>query len=258
MIYQIYYDEKIVNASKNKNDHVQTFGVYKARMLPRLKNCLYDDQRKPNLTDHNTLCEWRVLYYIWKHYPSQWVGFTSWQHNQKGFFPKIENIDSSGIKSVLNDNPIEGFCVRSLPSLMIKKSGINHETTLRQQFVQWSLVEHVIGKQINDTRGMLKGRYHTAPYWDFIINAYRDIYGIDLQKEIDWIALGKVENLHTWCNAFVARWDYFDAYMRMFSPIVLGLLDYFGSHPTDLELSYICERLIIIYNYMRYSNNDFC
>jgi glycosyltransferase involved in cell wall biosynthesis len=100
-------------------------------------------------------------------------------------------------------------------------------------------------------------KYHSAPYWDFVMNQYHNLHGINLEKELDWKKLAKVDILHTWCNAFVARWEYFDEYMSQFSPIVLSMLDFFGSHPSDLELSYICERLIILFNYIRYSENKF-
>lgn len=257
MLYQIYYDDKIMNATMAPGQSIQPFGVHEAKSLPRQAHCLYDDERLPNLTEHNTLCEWRVLYYIWRHYPTQWVGFTSWQHDRKGFSPIIGNITTQWIQSAIKCNPISGFIVRPLYSVMIQTPDERDKLSLRQQFLQWSMIEHIIGKKIYDTRGMPLSRYHTAPYWDFVMNAYRDLYGVNLEKDLDWNSLAGVDDLHVWCNAFVAHWDYFNAYMKMFSPIALGLLEYFGSHPVDLELSYICERLIIIYNYIRYANNDF-
>jgi hypothetical protein len=257
MIYQIYYDDKIANVTQGKADCIQSFGVHKAKQSPRNALCLYDDEKRPNLTEHNTLCEWRVLYYVWKHHPAPWVGFTSWQHDQKGFFPPIEGIRVDWIDSTLKRAPITGFIVRPLHAVMVDNSGERLGRTLKDQFLQWSLLEHHIGKKINDKRSLPLGRYHTAPYWDFVMKAYHDMYAVNLEKELDWQGLGKVDALHTWCNAFVANWAYFDDYMTQFSPIALGLLHFFGSHPTDLELSYICERLIILHNYIRYSNNDF-
>jgi len=256
MIYQIYYDDRICQATANGSDCIKPFGVFKSLLLPRAKHALYDDEKNPNLTAHNTFCEWRVLYYIWKHFPSPWVGFTSWQHNLKGFLPPLDRITPGWIDAGLKTAPIKGFIVRPLHSVMVGPVDACILPTLKDQFLQWSLLEGTIGKRINDVRGMPMGRYHSAPYWDFVIKEYRRIYGADLADELDWVALGKIDALHTWCNAFIARWSYFDDYMKQFSPIALGLLDFFGSHPIDLELSYICERLIIIYNYIKYSNNE--
>ena len=92
MIYQIYYDQNSLESINHSNDAITPFGVYKARFLKRQSDHLYDDQKSPNLTTHNTLCEWRVLYYIWKHYPSPWIGFTSWQHDRKKFKPETNRI----------------------------------------------------------------------------------------------------------------------------------------------------------------------
>ncbi len=72
---------------------------------------------------------------------------------------------------------------------------------------------------------------------------------MDVEPYLDDLA--SVEYLHTFCHAFVARWEYFDDYLRHSYPIVMGLLERFGNHPTDLELSYVCERLLILHNYVR-------
>ncbi len=257
MIYQTFYDETSKQAVQNPPALIKPIGVYKARRIERVPEYLYDDEKRPNLTAHNTLCEWRTLFYIWKHYPDKWVGFTSWKHDRKGFAPSIDRLDERWVLQHLADKSIAGFMVRPLQALMIKDLDPELEPTLKSQFIQWSLVEDILEKKVNDTRSMPMGRFHNPVYWDFVMDEYRCVHGIDLARELDWVGLGRIDALHTWCNAFVARWDYFDDYMRHFSPIVMSLLEYFGSHPVNLELSYICERLIILFNYIRYSNNAF-
>jgi hypothetical protein len=139
--------------------------------------------------------------------------------------------------------------------LMIRNFDGYDSITLKSQFLQWSLVETALEMPMNDHRRLPLGKYHSPRYWDFVITRYQSYYGINLEKELDWRMLGKIRPLHTWCNAFICRWDYFDTYMTVFSPIVLDMLAHFGSHPSELELSYICERLIVIHNYIQFSNN---
>ncbi len=257
MIYQIFYDDNSLKAVQDSPASVMPVGVHEACRFPRVPEYVYDDEKYPNLTSHNTLCEWRVLYYIWNHYPDKWVGFTSWKHDRKGFAPAINRLGEQWALQNLAEKPISGFMVRPLQSVMIKDLDHRQEPTLKSQFIQWSLVEDLLQKKVHDTRSMPMGRYHRSIYWDFVMQGYRRVHGIDLEKELDWSSLGRIDFLHTWCNAFVAQWDYFDMYMRQFSPIVMSMLEYFGSHPVDLELSYICERLIILFNYIRYSDNAF-
>lgn len=257
MIYQIYYDEPSSRGICGSNPIVKPFGVFKAKQLPRNHRHIYDDQHSPNLTGHNTLCEWRVLYYIWKHHPSPWVGFTSWSHNQKHFYPAIESIEKDHCKSVLKHHNIAGFCLRPLHQLIHPDMVREFDCTLKIQFTQWSIMEKRDGRNYSDKRMLPLGKYHDIKYWNFVIREYLSLYGINLEKELDFVSLGTIQALHTWCNAFAVNWDYFDDYMTRFSPIVLSMLDYFGSHPTDLELSYICERLIILNNYIKYTQNEF-
>jgi hypothetical protein len=257
MIYQIFYDFNSRRHIQAVPGLVKPCGVYKACQLEHHPDYVYDDEKTPNLTEHNSLCEWRALYYIWRHYPSKWVGFTSWRHDQKGFMPAIANLKKSEIISILNRVPIAGFVVRPLADLMIRNFSESSAMTLRSQFLQWSLVETALDTPMNDQRRLPLGKYHSSQYWDFVIGRYQSYFGINLDKDLDWEALGKIRSLHTWCNAFVCHWEYFDKYMTAFSPIVLDMLDHFGSHPEELELSYICERLIIIHNYIQYSNDQF-
>lgn len=255
MIYQIFYDYQSLQQVNNHKGLIRPFGVHLARQQERRADYLYDDEKIPNLTEHNTLCEWRVLYYVWKHHPSEWVGFTSWRHDFKNFSPQIEHIDMPWVLSALKMFPIAGFAVRPLKELIVKNVVPYEEATLKSQFLQWSWIENKLGVRINDMRQMPMARFHSETYWNFVMQQFQSLYGVNLEKELDWDALGKIDKLHTWCNAFVARWAYFDDYMSTFSPIVLNMLDHFGSHPKDLELSYICERLIILHNYIRHANN---
>jgi hypothetical protein len=255
MIYQIFYDEKSLRSVDLAHRWIRPCGVHLARQLPRPAGYIYDDEALPNLTQHNTLCEWRVLYYVWKHHPSPWVGFTSWRHDAKHFRPQLMAIDETWLISSLNHSPITGLAVRPLRSLMLNQVAGKDDVTLKTQFLQWKIVESLSGVKLNDSRCMPLGKYHDLPYWDFVMQAFHRCYGIHLERELDWVSLGHVDRLHTWCNAFVARWDFFDNYMSLFTPIVMGLLEHFGSHPEDLELSYICERLIILHNYIQYSEN---
>lgn len=257
MIYQVYYDAHSYLGVDGSNSVVVPFGVFKARQLPRMHNHVYDDEKSPNLTDHNTLCEWRVLYYVWKHHAAQWVGFTSWSHNQKGFYPKIESVEGGQCERALRIHNIVGFCLRPLKSLIPADIASEFGITLKTQFLQWALAEQRNKLNIFDKRKMPLGKYHHLVYWDFVIQEYQSLYGINLERELDFRALGNVTALHTWCNSFICNWQYFNDYMKAFSPVVLGMLDHFGSHPTDLELSYICERLIILHNYIKYTNNEF-
>lgn len=257
MIYQIYYDKHSFGGICDLNSIIKPFGVFKAKQLPRNHKHIYDDQRSPNLTEHNTLCEWRVLYYIWNHYPSPWVGFTSWSHNQKRFYPAIEFIEKDHCESALKYHNIAGFCLRPLGNLIYPDMAREFGYTLKTQFNQWSIMEKRDGLNYSDRRMLPLGKYHDIKYWNFVIREYHTLYGINLEKELDFISLGTIPALHTWCNAFVAIWDYFDDYMTQFSPIVMSMLDHFGSHSTELELSYICERLIILHNYIKYTKNEF-
>lgn len=257
MIYQIYYDANSFKGVCDSNPIVTPFGVFKAKQHPRNPEHFYDDQRLPNLTAHNTLCEWRVLYYVWKHHPSPWVGFTSWAHNQKQFHPAIASVTKGHCESVLKHHNIAGFCLRPLRQLILPDVPSELDLTLKLQYNQWSLMEKRNGINYLDSRRLPLGKYHDIKYWNFVMEEYHTLYGINLEKELDFVFLGTIQALHTWCNAFVARWDYFDAYMTRFSPIVMAMLEHFGSHPTELELSYICERLIILHNYIKYANNEF-
>jgi hypothetical protein len=257
MIYQIYYDQDSFGGINLSNDVIIPFGVHNAKSLKR-QNChLYDDQKSPNLTEHNTLCEWRVLYYIWKHYPSPWIGFTSWQHDRKRFTPVTNSISRMLCDSALNHHNIVGFCIYPLKSLIAPTIAKHTKITLKAQFAQWHIAEDILGYKIPDNRNMAMCKYHDVTYWNFVIDEYRNLYGVNLEKDLDFISLGSIDKLHTWSNAFIAKWEYFNEYMTVFSPIVLSMLDHFGSHPKDLELSYICERLIILHNYIKYTNNEF-
>lgn len=257
MIYQVFYDQRSMQMVENSHECIIPCGVNDAQKFGKFHGAIYDNEKQPNLAEHNTLCEWRVLYYIWKNHPSNWVGFTSWQHNRKGFTPQTDKINESWVHAALEKSPIRGFISRSVKDVAIEGIDMHSGMTLMNQFLQWSQVESIINKKVYDTRKKAMGRFHTEPYWDFVINTYQRFYGPDLSRELDWNALGEVEKLHTWCNAFVAKWEYFDDYMKTFSPIVLSMLSYFGSHPVELELSYICERMIIIYNYIQYTNHAF-
>ena len=254
MIYQIFYDERSKHDLVIQPGLITPFGVHHARNLKRETDYIYDDELTPNLTEHNTLCEWRAMYYVWKHLHSNWVGFTSWGHDKKKFQPRLCEFTLQGIESVLSKYSLAGFCVVPVSSLILQPYRNCTLATLKNHFIQYYHINKDIPGSFLDSRGRQLGDYCNVIYWDFIINEFKKQYSIDLEQELDWVQLGKVAYLHTWCNAFVARWKYFDDYMRMFSPIVLAMLDHFGSHPTDLELSYICERLIIIYNYIQYSN----
>jgi hypothetical protein len=255
MIYQVFFDQNSADFIELQHRFITPCGVYKSREMDRIAGCIYDDEITPNLTSHNTLCEWRVLYYVWKHYPRNWVGFTSWRHNEKHFSPQLMAIDEKWLMSSLKKSPITGLAVRPLRSLLLNGIPKKAKATLKTQFLQWKFVESLAGAQLNDSRSIPLGKYHDSPYWDFVMQEFSRLYGIHLERELDWVSLGRLDRLHTWCNAFVSRWGYFDGYMAMFTPIVFGLLDRFGSHPTDLELAYICERLIILYNYIQYSEN---
>jgi hypothetical protein len=257
MIYQIYYDSHSSNGVVTDNPIVVPFGVFHARSLPRNIGHLYDDEQEPNLTDHNTLCEWRVLFYIWKHRPAPWVGFTSWAHNRKGFSPRIESVWEKQCEDVLKYHNIVGFYAKPLRLLISPDIGHEFGMTLKVQFTQWSILEEKT-KRVNVDRRLLPlGKYHHIKYWDFVMREFQSLYGVDLEKELDFRALGDIPVLHTWCNAFVVNWAYFNDYMTTFSPIVISMIDHFGSHPTDLELAYICERLIILHNYIKYTNYEF-
>lgn len=253
MIYQVFYDHYSAQGVDTRHRQVIPCGVHESRFLDRIQGCIYDDEKSPNLTDHNTLCEWRVLYYVWKHYPSAWVGFTSWRHDAKNFKPSLRSIDETWLHASLRRWPIIGLYQRPLRSLFLEGLAETEGATLKTQFVQWRIAESLSGIQLNDSRSIPLAKYHDFVYWEFVMREFRSLYGIDMEKELDWVSLGRVDHLHTWCNAFVARWDYFNGYMTMFAPIVFGLLDRFGSHSTDLELAYICERLIILYNYLQYA-----
>lgn len=233
---------------------VTPFGVHHARNLTREAGFLYDDVSTPNLTNHNTFCEWRVMYYVWKHHISEWVGFTSWAHHLKPFQPKLNQLTHGNITSALSRLPIAGFCAVPLRSLIQPQFKSILKPTLKNQFIQNYMIDKSLDDGFRDSRGMPLGRYHSPLYWDAMINEFKTLYSIDLDQELDWVSLSQVDHLHTWCNAFVARWSYFDSYMQIFSPIALALLKKFGSHPTDLELSYICERFIIINNYLQFMN----
>lgn len=255
MIYQVFYDNRSARGIEHQHPLVTPCGVFKSREQARIPGCIYDDEKRPNLTQHNTLCEWRVLYYVWQHHPSTWVGFTSWQHDKKKFHPSMAPINEAWVCDVLKKRPIFGFAQWPLASLMLPELRGHIAISLKSQFLQWKIYENLIGLPLNDARSIPLGKYHDLPYWDFVMQALRTRYGIDIEKELDWQALADVDALHTWCNAFIADWKYFDGYMRMFSPIVLSMLQRFGSHTTDLELAYICERLIILYNYIQYEQN---
>ena len=255
MIYQVFYDKHSANCIEHQHPLITPCGVFKSREQARIPGCIYDDEKQPNLTQHNTLCEWRVLYYVWQHHPSAWVGFTSWQHDKKKFHPSMALIDEAWVHTALKKTPIVGFAVWPLESLMLAELKGRLGISLKSQFLQWKIYEDLIGMPLNDARRMPLGKYHDLPYWNFVMQALTCRYGIDIEKELDGYALAGVDALHTWCNAFIADWRYFDGYMRMFSPIVLSMLQRFGSHARDLELAYICERLIIIYNYIQYRQN---
>ena len=257
MIYQVFYDSDSAKCTEVRQKFVTPCGVYKSRKLDRIAGCIYDDEKYPNLADHNTFCEWRVLYYVWKHYPSTWVGFTSWRHDAKHFTPSLQSIDQRWVLSHLSKFPIVGFLQMPLRSLLLEGMAEAEGATLKTQFIQWTFVETLLGEQLNDHRSIPLAMYHDSTYWDFVMHQFKGLYGIDIERELDWMLLGTIDPLHTWCNAFVARWDYFDGYMKMFTPIAFALLERFGSHPNDLELAYICERLIIIYNYIRFSQKRF-
>lgn len=257
MIYQVYYDKRSSSEIATANPVVVPFGVFHARALPRNPGHIYDDEREPNLTEYNTLCEWRALFYIWKHRPGPWVGFTSWSHNRKGFTPKIESIRKEQCEDILRYHNIAGFYAQPLRKLIAPTIGQKFGITLKVQFTQWSLMEQTTGQVNLDKRMLPLGKYHHIDYWDFVIREFQSLYGADLEKELDFQALGDIPALHTWCNAFVANWAYFNDYMTTFSPIVISMIDHFGSHPTDLELAYICERLIILHNYIKYTKREF-
>ncbi len=249
MLYQIFYDEKTKAFVEKIEGIITPCGVHRARETTRDPGFIYDDELPNNLTDFNTLCEWRVLYYVWQNLPSSWVGFTSWQHNQKGFTPAISELSVQRIETELSLRSLWPFKVIPLEHLMLPMSP-SSPPTLRSQFTQWSLVEQFNGTQLNDTRSMPMGRYHHARYWEAILAAVKKRHEIDLDQVCNWEALGKIDSLHTWCHAFIATWEFFDAYMQFSAPIVDELVDQFGNHPSDLELSYSCERLLVIFNYL--------
>jgi hypothetical protein len=257
MIYQIYYNDHSSNEIVTTNPVVVPFGVFQAKSLPRKPGHVYDDEKEPNLTDYNTLCEWRVLFYIWKHRPAPWVGFTSWSHDRKCFAPNIESIRKEQCEGVLKHHNIVGFYAQPLRKLIRPAIAHKFGLTLKVQFTQWSVMEQTTGIVNVDQRMLPLGKYHHIKYWDFVIREFQSLHGVNLEKELDFHALGDIPVLHTWCNAFVVNWSYFNDYMTTFSPIVFSMIDHFGSHPTDLELAYICERLIILHNYIKYTNHEF-
>lgn len=257
MIYQIYYDQRSSEGIAAANPVIVPFGVHAARHLSRRPGHVYDDDRRPNLAEHNTLCEWRVLYYVWKHCPAPWVGFTSWAHNQKNFKPAIESVRKEQCESILRHYNIAGFYVEPLKRLIPKFIAKEYGYTLKTQFLEYSIVEILMGRTTLDARMRPLSHFHRLKYWNFVIQEFQYLYGINLEQELDFEALGEIKALHTWSNAFIANWDYFNDYMTTFSPIVLAMLEYFGSHPKELELSFICERLIILHNYIKYANDQF-
>lgn len=253
MIYQIFYDEKSRAGVRPRPNFIVPFGVHRARQLVPEEGYLYDGTLSPNLAEHNTLCEWRALYYVWKHHRSAWVGFTSWRHDEKQFAPPLAGITRDWVEGVLARTPIYGFAA-ARPIVLVPPP-FRHSTgvTLLQHYSY--LYEKSLGRPggTRDVRGLPFGCYHHPRYLEFVFREFERRYGIALETALDWSKLAQARSLHTWCNAFVARWEYFDDYMTMFSPVVLALLEHFGSHPTDLELCYVCERLIILYNYLRAS-----
>jgi len=253
MIYQIFYNEKSKGHVSTIPGLVTPFGVHEGKLLPREPGYLYDDECQPNLTEHNTLCEWRVMYYVWKHRPSSWVGFTSWTHDEKGFSPQLKLLTPEWIDRTLQQQDIFGFGVRTPAEFMLPGLKDKLTANLKNQFVQWRMAELNHSAHMHDHRDMPMGKYHDAKYWDYVMNEFKSLYSVDLERELDWNSLAEVRHLHTWCNAFISKWDYFDQYMQVFSPLVLSMLDRFGSHQTDLELSYICERLLMIFNYLHHS-----
>jgi len=253
MLYQIFYDEKTQQQVKKLDGLVTPVGVHNARKLRRVSGFIYDDELPHNLTDYNTLCEWRVLYYVWQNLPSRWVGFTSWQHDRKGFTPPLGELTDARITTELSTRPMWPFKVQPLSKLMLPFSP-PLPPTLKNQFIQWHLAEQASGTEVTDIRHMSMGRYHHPRYWAAILAAVKKRHGLDLDTVLDWEKLGTIASLHTWCHAFVSTWDHFDAYMHFSAPIVIELIQQFGNHPTDLELSYSCERLMVLFNYIIYTN----
>ena len=243
MVYQIFYDYNLLQQIQTNNELVKFFGVHLARKQSRNPKYFYDDEKIPNLSEHNTLCEWRVLFYIWKHFRSEWVGFTSWRHDQKGFAPNIDHIDEKWIRSVLAKQPIFGFAVKPLKDLIIKNVRTIQKATLKSQFLQWSILENKLGVKINDSRQMPMAKYHSANYWNFTMRRFQELYNLDLESAFNWEILGQLDSLHTWCNAFIARWEYFNEYMEIFSPIVLNitglLLNLEGSKILTSQIRYL-------------------
>ncbi len=248
MLYQIFYNEKTQSHVKKIDGLVTPIGVHDARKCERIPGYIYDDELSQNLTEYNTLCEWRVLYYVWQNLPSPWVGFTSWQHDRKGFLPTLGELTATRIEAELSTRPLWPFMVLPLDRLMLPFSP-PLAPTLKNQFIQWNLAEAASGAEVSDIRQMPMGKYHHPRYWDAILAAVKKRHGLDLDRMFDWEKLGATLSLHTWCHAFVSTWDFFDAYMQFSAPIVVELLQQFGNHPTDLELSYSCERLLILFNY---------
>jgi hypothetical protein len=249
MIYQIFHDEKTSQYVKPIENIVTPFGVHKAKDLPRPAGYLYDDVKKLNLTSYNSLSEWRVLYYIWQHHPSSWVGFTSWAHKKKGFSPNnLEDLCPEKIEKVIKTKQIIGFACHSIKELHNFLGSTTPPFTLKTQFLLCS-------KITNDKYKIPLGVFHDQKYWDFVMQEYKKLYSLDLEKALPWEELGQISSLNTWCNAFLATWPYFDKYMQTFSPIVLNGIKHFKPEGSDRGLGYICERLIIIFNYLVYTGH---
>jgi hypothetical protein len=253
MIYQIFYDAHSRAGVQPRGDVIVPLGVYLARNLPREPGFVYDGELSPNLAEHNTLCEWRALYYAWQHYRSDWVGFTSWRHDDKKFAPQLGAITREWVEDVLTRTLIHGFAASRPIALMPPHLRGPGPITLLNHYAYLHSKHIARPGGTRDIRGMPLGDYHHPRYLEFVFREFERLYHVNLVEELDWAALARDRSLHTWCSAFVARWDYFDDFMKVFSPVVLALLDRFGSHPTDLELCYVCERLVILYNYVQAS-----
>jgi hypothetical protein len=152
MIYQINYDNRIKKTADNRPRWIQPVGVYKVKNVTRKKQRIYDHEDRPNLAEHNTLCEWWVLYFVWKNFPSAWVGLKSWQHDKKKFTSQIYKIGDDWIHDSLESAPITGFMARPLHAVIVKNNDTGSERNLKNQFTQLSHLEQALQKEINDTR----------------------------------------------------------------------------------------------------------
>jgi hypothetical protein len=253
VIYQIFYDATSRAGVRPCPAVIVPFGVHRARELPPEEGFLYDGTLSPHLAQHNTLCEWRVLYYVWKHHRSDWVGFTSWRHDEKKFEPLLASITRNWVEETLARRPIHGFAAQRPIDLLPPPFRDARGVTLLQHYSYFYEKGLRRPGGSRDVRGSPFGCYHHPRYLEFVFQEFERRYGVALEGKLDWVKLGQARSLHTWCNAFVARWDYFDDYMTVFTPVVEALMEHFGSHPTDLELCYVCERLIILYNYIQAS-----